>query len=240
MKPVTVATLAVALSVFGPSHAEDSKAMAKPDSVSLFQVPLQCPAAPEIACGSRAKPILHALEEDPNISQAWVNRAGTMIAVVGSDSSSRESRATAVQSLLKEIFEKDVATEINGEARQKELPRFLSGQDWYRAAHTDNLSKEEWDIIARRLVGRMQAKLAVSAEQVKALEVGFAEVFKRRFLPQSSDLLTEQQRKERSVGGQNAIGERLADVARKYLDEAGADAVKEAFAKGSVPLPGEK
>lgn len=55
----------------------------KADLVSLFQVPLQCPAAPEIACGGRARPILLALESDATISEAWVNRAGNMLAVVG-------------------------------------------------------------------------------------------------------------------------------------------------------------
>jgi hypothetical protein len=214
--------------------------MTAPDNMSLFWVPLQCPAAPEIACGGRAKPILLALDGDPNISQAWVNRAGTVLVVIGSETSSRASRAMAVQRLLEEIYEKKVATEIDGEARQKEVASFHSGRGWYRGVQTDDLSREEHDIIARRLVGRMQARVAVSAEQAKALEADFAEVFKRRYLLRQSELKTERKREERRSEELHAVCEQLAKVVREHLGEAGASAIKEALTKGYRPQPGER
>jgi hypothetical protein len=51
------------------------------DRVSVFQVGLQCLAAPQIGCGGEAKPILLKLERDSAVREAWLNRAGTLIAV---------------------------------------------------------------------------------------------------------------------------------------------------------------
>ncbi|MGD9925159.1 MAG: hypothetical protein AB7V13_27490 [Pseudorhodoplanes sp.] len=235
-----ITTLVAAISLFWlpPSHANDSQMKAKADSVSLFQVPLQCPAAPEIACGSRAKPILLELERDPNISEAWINRAGSVLAVVGSRNSSHESRAKTVESLLEDIFEKKVATEIVGEAREKELINFLSGDGWYRGVQADNLSREEADIIAARLVRRIQARVALPEPKAKTLEKGFAEVFKRQFIrdpgqprpvSQKPDSVREKQRNED-----------LLKVAREHLDGAEVTAFQEVIARGHRPEPGEK
>lgn len=49
--------------------------------VSFYQAPLVCPAAPEIGCGSASKPLLLELERSNVVSEAWLNRAGTIMAV---------------------------------------------------------------------------------------------------------------------------------------------------------------
>jgi hypothetical protein len=90
-----LATLAIGgLLCCASARAEHDKT--PPNRVSLFQVPLQCPAAPEIGCGSKAKPILAALERDSTITEAWLNKAGTVLAVVGAENSTPESRIKAV------------------------------------------------------------------------------------------------------------------------------------------------
>lgn len=38
--------------------------------------------APAIGCGCRAKPVLAQLESEPLVSQAWLHRSGTTLAVV--------------------------------------------------------------------------------------------------------------------------------------------------------------
>jgi hypothetical protein len=49
----------------------------------LFLVPsLVCTAAPQIGCGARAKAIHLDLQRDPNIPEAWLNKTGTVLAVV--------------------------------------------------------------------------------------------------------------------------------------------------------------
>src|SRR5215475_10838320 len=66
------------------------------NKVTLYQVPWRCPAAPQIGCGSHAKPILLRLENYPGVSEAWLNRQGTVLAVIWKadlDSKTRRSIA---------------------------------------------------------------------------------------------------------------------------------------------------
>src|SRR2546425_5658925 len=42
--------------------------------LSFYEVPLVCPAAPQIGCGSASKPLLLELERSDVVSQAWLNR----------------------------------------------------------------------------------------------------------------------------------------------------------------------
>jgi len=212
------------------SFAEESRARIQPESISLFQVPWQCPAAPEIACGGLAKPVLLELEQNTGIAEAWVNRAGTVLAVVGSDQN-REARTKTVLALLREIFEKDVATELQGESRTTELASFRSGAAWYRGAQVDALSIEEADIVAARLVRRIQATVALSDERAGLLKASFAGILKARFIRSSDAPRT---------GDQKPRDEQLRDIARAQLGAAGVSAFDEALAKGERPAPGEK
>ncbi len=87
MKKMTVATMLICSAhalraVAGspaPTGASPSPSF---DGVSIFKVSLQCPAAPRISCGSASKPVLLALEREPAVAEAWLNRAGTLLAVV--------------------------------------------------------------------------------------------------------------------------------------------------------------
>tara|TARA_E500000305_G_scaffold82514_1_gene68344 strand:+ start:1560 stop:2258 length:699 start_codon:yes stop_codon:yes gene_type:complete len=212
------------------SFADEGRSRVQPETISLFQVPWQCPAAPEIACGGLAKPVLLELEQNTGIAEAWINRAGTVLAVVGSDRNS-EARTKTVRTLLREIFEKDVATELQGEARMTELASFRSGAAWYRGAQVDALSIEEADIIAARLVRRIGAKVPVSADKARLLTASFADILKARFIRSSDAPRT---------GDQKPRDEQLRDVARAQLDAAGVSAFDEALAKGERPAPGEK
>ncbi len=212
------------------SFADEGRSRVQPETISLFQVPWQCPAAPEIACGGLAKPVLLELEQNTGIAEAWINRAGTVLAVVGSDRN-REARTKTVRTLLREIFEKDVATELQGEARTTELARFRSGAAWYRGAQVDTLSMEEADIIAARLVHRIETKVALSEDKARLLTVSFADIIKARFIRSSDAPRT---------GDQKPRDEQLRDIARAQLGTAGVSAFEEAIAKGERPALGEK
>jgi hypothetical protein len=111
----TMVTAAGVLSLLGTSFvfADDTKISAKTDRVSLLEVPLRCEAAPKIGCGSRSKPILQELEREPIITEAWLNGTGTVLAVVGAEGSTRDSRSKAIQTIL----EKNgvTGTELDGE-----------------------------------------------------------------------------------------------------------------------------
>src|SRR5436190_15007914 len=96
--------------------------------ISLYEVPLVCPAAPQIGCGSRSKPILLALEQQAPVAEAWLHRSGTMLAVVWKPEAKRKARASALKDITKK--EELEARELSGAARKNALNGFLSGQGW--------------------------------------------------------------------------------------------------------------
>lgn len=210
--------------------AERKKTM-NPDNIGLFSVPLVCPAAPEIGCGSRAKPVLAALEgSGDSIAEAWLNSAGTVLAVVGGPNSSRESRTTAVQSALATLG--GGASELSGEARQQGLADFLSRDDWYRGAAVDRLSQQEARIIGARLVRRVQAKVSLDDVKARALEDRIAAFFEGRFMGRSPNQSTPINDK--------GWAEELVTVARAQLNENEIAVFQGALVSGYRPQPGEK
>ncbi len=221
---LTVLALGIG-SIIGASllGAEESKTAIAADRISLFTVPLQCPAAPQIGCGPISKPILLQLERQPAITQAWLSGTGTVLAVVWAGNDGRETRTKVVQA----VFEKNglTATELDGEARDTELKSFLSADPWYRGAEVDNLSKQEAATIAARLVRRVQAKVEVSAETAKTLETGLTQAFIKAY----NDGFVGQPNKHQ------ALAQELLKVARTNLDEKRVAAFQEAFAKGYLP-----
>src|SRR5439155_22815431 len=58
-----------------PTSGESRKLSA--DQVAFYEVPLACPAARGLGCGSAAKPVLSSLEKRKTIDEAWLDRAGT-------------------------------------------------------------------------------------------------------------------------------------------------------------------
>jgi hypothetical protein len=170
------------------------------------------------------------LQRDPSISEAWLNSAGTVLAVVGTEGSTRESRARAVRAIL-QANEGAAVAELEGDAREKQLQSLLSGDGWYRGAEVDTLSKQEAGIIAARLVRRIQARVPVPDDKAKALQLGFADAFNRCITskpdtPQESCL--------------QKFNEELLKVAEANLDEKGVAAFKDALAQGYSPVSSEK
>ena len=82
MKTHLTAVLAGGLLYVPFASGAENAALVTADRISVFQAPLVCPAAPQIGCGSASKPILLDLERQPGVLEAWLNRAGTIIAVV--------------------------------------------------------------------------------------------------------------------------------------------------------------
>src|SRR5215469_9589781 len=173
----------------------ENSAAVTADRISVFKVPLVCPAAPQIGCGSASKPILLDLEKQPGVLEAWLNRAGTRIAVVWKADSDAETKRK-VAGELKE----DRATELDGKSREETVADFLSGKGWYRAADVDRLSEEEADIIAARLVRWMQAKTVLTKDKAEGLQRAFSDLLRKDLTGKGPD-------------------QKLKDVARQYLDQ---------------------
>src|SRR6266536_2140403 len=145
------------------------------DRVSVFKAPLVCPAAPQIGCGSASKPILLDLERQPGVLEAWLNRAGTIIAVVWKPESDAETRSKVATDL-----KEDRATELQGGSRDKTVQDFLSGKGWYRGADVDRLSEEEAGIIAARFVRRVQAKTELAKDKAEGLQLALTDALRKK------------------------------------------------------------
>ncbi len=204
------------------ASAAENAAAATPDRISVFKVPLVCPAAPQIGCGGASKPILLDLERQPGVAEAWLNRAGTIISVVWKSDSDAETRRN-VTAELKE----DHATELEGKSRDNAVKDFLSGNGWYHGADVDRLSEEEADIIAARLVRWVQAKTALPKDKAEGLQHAFSDTLRK------------------DLTGKSTGPNRLEDVAREYLDQEQIkilkDAIKDevAIENGERPAPNE-
>src|SRR2546428_8767772 len=141
-----------------------SKESTSKKDVSVYQVPWRCPAALQIGCGSHAKPILLELEQSPGVSEAWLNRQGTAVAVVWNPDAKRKARRNAEKTLTE-----GKASKLSGEARTKTLADFESGKGWYRGADVDRLSEVEAGVIAARWLTRVQVKTNLAEVKAEGL-----------------------------------------------------------------------
>jgi hypothetical protein len=197
--------------------ASENKSAATPDRISVFKAPLVCPAAPQIGCGSASKRILLDLERQPGVLEAWLNRAGTRIAIVWKADADTATRREVVTDL-----NEDRVTELDGKPRDEAVTDFLSGKGWYHAAEVDRLSDEEAGIIAARLVRRVQAKTPLTQDKAERLERTLADACRKRFVEKTQD-----------------EGISVRQLAGDFLDEKQLAALKEAVNAGVRPLPNE-
>jgi len=220
MKTQLIAVLAGGLLYAPLASAAEGPAATPADRISVFKAPLVCPAARQIGCGSASKPILLDLEQQPGVLEAWLNRAGTRIAVVWKP----ESDASARRKIVADLKE-DHAIELDGKPRDEAVNDFLSGKGWYRGADVDRLSEEEADVIAVRLVRRVQAKTALAKDKAEGLQRALADAYRQR--------LTNKISREQELS-------RFQDIGREYLAKDQVAILKETIEAGVLPLPNEQ
>src|SRR5438552_14687299 len=97
-----------------PAWGENARTNLSSGQISLYSVQLACPAAPRIGCGSAAKPILLNLEHNENVSEAWLSRSGTVLAVVWKEGVTQKRRLKAIASVIE-----GKTDEVKGAARKK-------------------------------------------------------------------------------------------------------------------------
>jgi hypothetical protein len=128
------------------------------ESITFFDVPLVCAAAPAIGCGSRAKPLLMELEQRTAIKEAWLNRAGTIVAIVWSG-------PACTKEVAKPVFEThDIQYWEQGDDR-KTIGSFRIEGNWFRGAEVDRLSLDEARVIAETSVSAAARERLVSVEE---------------------------------------------------------------------------
>ena len=200
-----------------------------PEQISLFKVPLGCEAAAGLGCGVKAKPILQALARQPAVAQAWLNRGGTMIAVLWGESVVPDLRGEHVRSILAERAL--AARELIGAVRESALREFVSGAGWYRGDAVDRLSTEEAGIIATRLVRRVTAKVPLADGTIETLLAAFAEMCRHQLIDRP---LTSARLRRKLIANE------ILKVGRQHLHGVAFKALQEAVALGHRPVKGEQ
>jgi hypothetical protein len=175
-KLALVAALAIPLLVVAGFVVKD-RAGNKKSTITFYETPLVCNAAPEIGCGSRAKPALLALETNPAVKEAWLNRAGTIVAIVWTDKAETETVA-------RPIFEKNnIEFSVLGEKDAKEQSKsFPKVNAWYRGADVDILSKEEASTIAETAVKFALQNKIVNKEEGEKIKADLEAYFKKELV----------------------------------------------------------
>jgi len=194
--------------------AKDTNEPPAKNLVSFYHADLVCPAATQIGCGSAAKPILLELEREPHVREAWLSRAGTILAVVWKNSTAPKTRAAIIQSALGTPKPR----ELKGNPREQCLESFLSGTGWYRGAAVDRLSEEEAGIIAARLITKIRELISIPSEKAKVLQHEFTNVIARR--------LTQNESREEAEND-------LMRICQVHLDEKAVAVLKDAQEKGA-------
>jgi hypothetical protein len=187
MKTKSTMRVAATLICITAALAEPARPAIPTDRISVFQVPLVCPAAPQIGCGSRTKPILLELEKQGPVAEAWLNRQGTLLAVVWQPNSKRKARKAAVSLIMKK--EELEARELAGAERKNALADFPSQKEWLRGSDVDRLSEEEATILAGRVIRKIKSLIELNDPTAKTLQEQISAVFKLRLtgqLPESS------------------------------------------------------
>ena len=207
---LTVAAVGVLIFV-SAAFAEPAKPPIASDHISVFKVPLVCPAAPHIGCGSRAKPILLELEKQDAISQAWLNREGTLLAIVWKPEVKRNARKEALTAALKN--QGVVIRELGSSDRKAALAEFPSSKEWLRGNDVDRLSEEEAGIMAARLVRRIKTIVPLDDAKALLIERQSADVLKRHLTGQLPDGTSPK--------------EEIRKVLRQYLDEKDVEVLQE-------------
>jgi len=182
-----------------------NKSKAKEPSVTLYETPLVCNAAPEIGCGSRSKPVLLELEKNSPVKEAWLNRPGTVIAIVWKDKPQTES-------IAKPIFEKNNVefTELKSDEDVSYRTTFRKANLWYRGASVDELSREEAATIAESSVKLALENNLITKDEAAKIKKDVEAYFKKELVK----LRTNEQLNEDS---QNKFREDLFNIAEKYI-----------------------
>jgi len=196
------------------------------DQVSFYAVPLACPAAHNLGCGSAAKPVLLALEKKNTVQEAWLDHAGTTVAIVWKKGAAGDARAAEIRSIADDRG--ITLHDLTGEHRDKNLKSFAARTGWYRGAEVDRLSEEEAAVIADRLILRAARQAPTIADKSGPLRTAVANVIRE----QLTDCTTTQCRED--------CRKKIVDIAHKSLNDQEVNALMEAEKQGYRSIGNER
>ena len=182
--------------------------------LSVFAVPLRCPLVDGLGCGIAAKPVLTELEHNPSVAQAWLNHSGTTLVLVWNADTKPETRAQVVAGVSKTAK----LEELSGSPRDAVVRDIQSGSGWYRAANVDELSREEAEIVAHRLIDSINAAEPLPKEKSDLLWASFTDTLQRRFI--QGDMSNKEVADELFKAALQQVGPKGLEAVEKPIREA--------------------
>jgi len=217
-KTILFAVLAITSIAFNACYNSNASLVQK-EIISFYEVPLVCGAAPDIGCGSRSKPALLELEKNPSVKEAWLNREGTILAIVWKNKDETETVAKPVFNEnnidFAELSEKDAVS-------YKE--NFRKENRWYRGANVDMLSREEAATIAESSVKWALENNLVTKDEAEKIKNDVQAYFKEELVK----IRTSEQLSEDS---QNKFREALYGIVEKHIGQDRAEKALELYEK---------
>jgi copper chaperone len=190
------------------------------ERVTLFQVPLMCPAVKGLGCGGKARPFMADLEKRPEVAEAWLNHPGTVLGVVWKEPQAHAHASDVVASLFRS---KDLTvTALDGSGLSEALQDFAARTGWYRGQEVNKLSEQEGLVFTERMANRVESRTKLSPESSTALRADL-----RKFC---IEWLVGQGGRDTKV---------LLGLAAKYMDPAQLQVYEAALKEGFQALPGE-
>lgn len=221
MKRIKISTLLFCICLFLACGADKNK-----HTVSFYEVPLVCGAAPEIGCGSRIKPLFLDVQKEKSIYQAWTNREGTIIAIKWSEA---EGATHEREAIIQSLFDKHhIEAKLIDNSKQQEdllLSMEQKGNNWLKGLAVDSLSHYEAGVIAATLTDfAREADLISDAEQSR-IKPEIEAYFKKELVKVRSEeeLRSQKCQDEWRMSGfaiyQKHIGKDRAEKVRAYFNE---------------------
>jgi hypothetical protein len=204
--------------------AAEAPADDRSNRTSFYEVPLACPAARGLGCGSAAKPLLLDLEGTSLVDEAWLDQSGMTMAIVWARDATSGDRKTALTAVTEA---RGVSIEeLTGEGRATAAAGFASGKGWHRGADVDRLSEQEALVITDRLLGRLAAKAPSAKAKTAMLRQDMSEAIRQLLVGECASM--------------SECRDKLLAVARRQLDPTEQAALTEAIEAGYRPIGQER
>jgi transposase-like protein len=185
------------------------------ETITFYDVPLVCGAAPSIGCGSRAKPLLIDLEQQAPIKEAWLNRTGTIVAIAWRGQADMEK-------VGKPVFERHEIEYTERRDDKQTTGSFRIEGSWLRGAEVDRLSLEEAREIAETSVASAAKERLVSREEAAQIKSEIEAYFRK-------ELLKVRTKQELLQDARGKFREAILNIYEKHV---GVERTAEAQARG--------
>jgi len=237
MKKIMIVTLiTISATIIFTNNYGKVKNSESTASYSFYKVPLVCSAAPSIGCGIKSKPVLQQFEKNSNVSEAWLNSAGTVIGVVWKDNVTSDERKNIMQSIFNE--QNIQAEEVAGKEFEDLVKDFNLKKDWLRKNDVDKLSKIESEEIAQRLINRVNTNTTLNKETAEKLHIEIAGAIHKTFTTMD---VSEINKRTESVmdNSKQTIVDNIFLKAKFLLNDSELKLFIEAISLGFSPVDGE-